>query len=181
MKKYGGEVLAGMHTETRRGYNGKFTLAISFGNQENTQNQIQSVISNLANLKDILKAQMQARKKSEQPIEDEIEESWALKLILDLSNQEKHGYPLKRSKRSKKDPMISNIQTSMGPSDRPDNVIYTASDGAKALNVMISIHADIVNSNGIDICTLDRLINQAVSDWENVIKKFDLAFLHQTE
>lgn len=168
-KSYGGEVLSGMrhkHIETSKG---KFTLSISFGSEEEAQNKIQTVISGLANLKDILKDRMKSKGQDEELIEDEINKSENLKLILDLSNQEKHGYPLD-NRRSGRDPLISNIQTGMGISDKPDNITYVASSGAKAHNVMISISADIVDSDGVKICSFDHLVNQAVSDWEMIVK-----------
>lgn len=43
-------------------------------------------------------------------IEEEIEKSFELQLVLDLVNQEKHGYPLKdKFNRTKKNPQIGNI------------------------------------------------------------------------
>lgn len=175
MKKYGGEVLSGIHTETTEKSEGRFMLTISFGREEGARNQIQNVISNLANLKDILKTQMETRGKNKNLIEDEIEKSLTLQLVLDLSNQEKHGYPLTKTRRTKKDPIISNLQIGISPSDRPDNITYAASNGTKALNVMISINADVIDSSGIKICTLDQLIDQAVNDWEEIINNFNLA------
>ena len=172
--KYGLEVLAGMHNETIKEPDGGFQVIFSFGNDIDTLNQIQNVISNLANLKDILKDCMEEQGKDKQIIENEIDKSIALQLILDLSNQEKHGYPLEKIRRSKKDPLIKNIRTAISPSDKPDNVRYSGPGGSAAYNVMISIRADIVDSTDQHLFTLDELLNQAIKDWENIIKIFGI-------
>ena len=174
-KKYGMEVLTGMNTEIIKKPDDKgSTIILSFGNNIVILNQIGSIISNLANLKDILKDCMEKQGKGKQLIEEEIDKSIALQLILDLSNQEKHGYPLAKKRRSKKDPLIKNIRSGMGPSDKPDSIRYLGPGGSAAYNVMISIHADIVGSTGQHLFTLDELVNQAIKDWEKIIKMFQV-------
>lgn len=172
--RYGGEVLSGMHTDKIEEPSGKSMITVSFGNDTEALNQIHEVISNLANLKDCLKDRMVEQGKEEKLIEEDIDRSPALQLVLDLSNQEKHGYPLKRHRRSKKDPQIKNIRFGMSPSNKPNNVTYSASDGSSALNVMVSIHADIVDCNGIHLYAFDKLVEQAIADWELTIKKYQI-------
>ncbi len=62
----------------------------------------------------------------------------------------------------------------MRPSSKPDNVTYSASDGSSALNMMVSIHADIVDCDGQHLCTFDELVEQAIADWELIIKRYQI-------
>jgi hypothetical protein len=172
--KYGGEVLTGVHTDHTEMSNGQSKVTFSFGDKVEATNQIHNIIGNLANLKDILKYNIVKQGKGEQLIEDEINKSFALQLILDLSNQEKHGYPLTKTRRSKKDPLIKNICTGLSPSNKPDDKRYSSSDGSAAFNVMIVINADIVDYDENHLFTLDELIKLAINDWENIIAKFQL-------
>lgn len=174
MNRYGGEVLSGVHTEHRKEADGKSVVIISFGRETETTNRVQNVINNLANLKDILKENIAQQGKDSRVIENEINQSMSLQLVLDLSNQEKHGYPLTKTQRSGKNPQITNIRSGLSPSDKPDNVKYSASTGAAAYNVMIVVSADIVDSNGHHLLTLDELVNSAIDDWENMIRRFQL-------
>ena len=173
-KKYGAEALLGMRTEKIDKPDGKFGIKISFGDHTEATNQILSVISLLADLKDILKNSMEMQGNNKQLIEDEINNSPALQVVLDLSNQEKHGYPLKHWRRSKKDPLIKNIRTGMGISDKPDNIRYSMNDGSAVYNVMITINAEIVDSNGQHLYTLDELVGEAIDDWERIIRTYQI-------
>ncbi len=176
--KYGGEVLSGMRTEMVKESETKFKITISFGGDENdpeTLNEIHAVISNLANLKDCLLEKMTEQNKNKQLIEDDIDQSLPLQLVLDLNNQEKHGSPLKKFRRSKKDPLFTNVYRAIGPSNKPDGIAYSGSDGSMALNVMVSLHADITDSKGQHLYSLDQLTNQAIIDWESIIAKHQIA------
>jgi hypothetical protein len=172
--RYGGEILSGMRTTRTEDSGGKFRISISFGNDAEALNQIYEIISNLANLKDCLMNKMKDRGKEGQLIEEDINMSAVLPLVLDLSNQEKHGYPLKKVRRSKKDPQIQNIYFGLGPSNKPDNIEYSASDGAKAVNMMVSVHADIVDGQGKHLYKFDELVERAITDWEDIIRKNEL-------
>ena len=153
-------------------------ISISFLNPNDEPivvNRINSIISNLANIKDCLKKKLKDRGDDSQIIEDEVNSSLYLQLILDLSNQEKHGYPLTETRRSKKDPLIKNVGRALSPSNKPDNIRYELSDGSAMMNVMVIITADVTDSKGNLLCRLDELIGNAQKAWEQIIKKYNIA------
>lgn len=173
--RYGGEVLSAQRVETEQISENTHRVVFSFGDDVEALNKLNSIISNLANLKDCLKVRMTKTGKDKQLIEDEVKKSTNIQIVLDLWNQDKHDeYPLKKFRHSKKDPRIVNVRCGIGPSDKPDGVTYSASDGSKALDVMVSIHADIVDLHGNLLCTFDQLVAGALSEWEGIIEKFNL-------
>ena len=152
------------------------TVTISFFNKNEEPevlNQINNVISNLSNLKDCLKNILKKKGKDGKIIEKEIDNSIYLQLVIALSNQEKHGYPLK-NRRSKKDPQIKNINRGFTASDRADNLLVKKSDGSSMKNCMVKIIADITDNNGNFLYRLDDLVENALSDWEKIIKKYNI-------
>ncbi|PIR76340.1 MAG: hypothetical protein COU32_02550 [Candidatus Magasanikbacteria bacterium CG10_big_fil_rev_8_21_14_0_10_42_10] len=151
-------------------------IVISFYDEKeepDVLNQINNVISNLAHIKDCLKNNLTERGDDNKIIEAEIDNSLPLQLIIDLANQQKHSYPLK-NKRSQKDPLIKNIGRALCVSDKPDNIIYKGPNGSQMKNCMTKIIAEITDSKGIFLCYLDDLINDALNDWENIIKKYNI-------
>ncbi len=173
---YGHAALETTHTEVKS--EGKErSISISFFNPDDEPkvlNQIDSVISNLANLKDCLKGKMKQRGDDPGMIENEINNSPYLQITLDLSNQEKHEYPLTRTNRSKKNPLIQNVGRALSPSNKPDNVRYERSDGSAMMNMMVKITADINDSQGNLLYRLDDLVEGALGTWEQIIKKYNI-------
>ena len=169
---YGHDALDTTHTEIKDN-----SVSISFFNpndEPKVLNQINSVIANLANIKDCLKQKLKQRGDDPKIIENEINNSPYLQVILDLSNQEKHGYPLTRTRRSGKDPLIKNIGRSLSPSNKPDNIRYENSDGSALVNFMAKITADITDSQGNILYRLDDLVENALNAWEQIIKKYSI-------
>lgn len=161
-----------MHTEMTDG-----SIKISFYKEEEepvVRNQINNVIANLANIKDCLKKKISENGGNKNVIESEIDNSIYLQLIIDLANQEKHCYPLTKTRRSKKDPLIKNIGRALTVSNKKDNVRITRSDGAAIQNCMTTIVAEITDSKGNFLYRLDDLINNTLDDWENIIKKYNI-------
>ena len=164
--------LGQMNTEFTEG-----AIKISFYKEEEVpalRNQINNVISNLANIKDCLKKKMVKKDNDKKQIESEINNSIYLQLVIDLDNQEKHGYPLTKIRRSKKDPLIKNVARALTASNKKDNITVTRSDGAEIHNCMTTIVAEITDSKGNLLYYLDDLINNALNDWKNIIKKYNI-------
>ncbi len=73
-------------------------------------NNIMIILHNLANIKDNLIKSLEAKGKTKQQakriVEDEINSSLHLQVLIDMVNQEKHGYPLTLHIRSHKNPLI---------------------------------------------------------------------------
>lgn len=169
---YGHTALDLAHTEVKDN-----SISFSFFNPDDKSkvlNQINSVVANLANIKDCLKKKLEQRGDDPKIIENKINNSQYLQIILDLSNQEKHGYPLTKTRRSDKDPLIKNIGRALSPSNKPDNVRYEKSDGSAIMNVMVKITADITDSQGNLLYRLDELVENSLNFWEQIIKKYNI-------
>mgnify|MGYP001189042920 CR=1 FL=1 len=153
------------------------SVSISFFNPNDKSkilNQINSIISNLANLKDCLKRKIGQQDRDPKIIEDEINDSPELQIILDLSNQAKHEYPLRRTRRSGKDPLIQNVGRVLSPSNKPDNIRHQKNDGSAMMNMMVRMTADITDSKGNLLYHLNDLVEGALGAWEQIIKKYGI-------
>lgn len=169
------------HIQTRQITEGnQVTISVTFDakhNENETINRINTIVSNLANLKDHLKVKLSKKREDPQKIEDEINNSIELQLILDLNNQEKHGYPLTKTRRSNKDPKITNISKAISPKPnvKPTAFIRNPVTGAGYTNNMaIVITADVVDNQGNLLYDLSNLIDKSLSIWESIITKYNL-------
>jgi len=156
----------------------KVLIGVSFNKiskEVDDLNKIIMIIHNLANLKDHLKSIISGRDETPEVIEQEINNSFDLQLIIDLSNQEKHGYPLTRTNRSGKNPQIRNVNNVLQLTGSSSVRISMNGKVESQGNVKVSIIADITDENGNKIVELDKLIGNAISKWEEVIKKYNLA------
>lgn len=151
--------------------NGKRTFTITIGANPINQNQqydafnkLISVINNIFNIKDNLKNYFRDNNLNDKLIEEEINNSHHLKLIADLANQEKHGYPLK-NRRSDLDPRIENIQNSNIVKMPVSKIFYDGMDG----KVMVT--ADITDLKHNFIITYNELIEKSLEEWEDFFLK----------
>lgn len=153
----------------------KFVRLTFDKDSEGSLNKILLIIHNLANLKDHLKKVLSSKGGNKEDIENEINDSLSLQLIIDLSNAEKHGYPTNR-RRSQLDPQIRRIRHSMAAKGKTAFSITFPSGEYKAEgDCKIVIDADIVNEKEELIMGLDQLINSGLLKWEELIKKYDIA------
>lgn len=161
---------------------GVHTIGFSFEDKDETEitNRIFQMISAIASLKDHLKSEMTRNKKNPKLVEDLIDNSLELSLILDLWNQDKHGYPLKKSNRSNKNPKIVNISrgliTTGGKGSisfeiTPEKTNFQKSEGG----IAIHIGAEIVDDKGKFIIFLDDLLENAVREIEDFLTKNNIS------
>jgi hypothetical protein len=161
------------HTQTAKGGE----VSISFGGDDQTEaiNQTFLIISNLAKLKDHLKKLLVSKGGSGSDIENEIDQSEHLKLVVDLDNTEKHGKG--RDSRSGKHPSLSNIGRALS-SKSGQSMSFTIDPFSGAFqtegDVAIVITADILDNNGNKICSLEELVNKSIETWEHIIQKYNL-------
>ena len=152
----------------------KVHLSFRGENQEEDNRIILAIIHNLASLKDHLKKQFTDKGLQSQIVEDIISKTDALKLIIDLDNADKHGYPV-RDKRSLRDPQIINVKRWIGisPGVNQGN-FYLNHTGNEFTyeNCVIYINADIVDKENVYICSLDELINDWLSMWNEILNTY---------
>ena len=178
-QKFEGDVLE--HIQTKKVTDGKkVTISITFDakhDENETINRINNIIGNLANLKDHLKTRLKQQGVDPQKIEDDINQNLPLQIILDLNNQEKHGYPITKIRRSGKDPKIINISKALSsrPGVRATAFIRDPITGAGVTNNMaIVITAEVVDSQGNRLYYLNDLIDKSLNSWELIITKYNL-------
>jgi len=150
------------------------TIKITFNNNQSeskTTNIVLVIIEHLAKLKDHLKNKMGNQK---QLVEKKVNESLELQLIMDLSNAEKHGYPVK-TERSKKSPRIQNITTSLViPPQEKIGINPRTGEIVEPGSCFIRVEAEIVDKSGTLICRWPQMINKALGEWENFIQEHRL-------
>src|SRR5690606_10114039 len=104
---------------------------------------------------------------SPQIVENEINNSLHLQVLIDIINQEKHGYPLK-NKRSFKDPLITNIKESyrftISSSNNQDtsSYLFLTQKGIKPVGKgkeQMVITAEITDGNSNLLFSLDELVD----------------------
>lgn len=134
--------------------------------KETIINRIFIILYNLVSLKDHLKNSLHKKGISANVVEDEINNSLHLQVLIDIVNQEKHGYPLKKTNRSNKNPLIIGacqvLQTSVPArvENSVSGLMFTPSgiqlvgDGAQK----IKIDAEITDGDKNRLFSLDELI-----------------------
>jgi len=143
---------------------------------------VNSVIDHLAHIKDPLKAKIESIKLNKKIIEDEINNSYALKILIDLSNSAKHGYPLTKPERSGLSPKIDNIEKVFAVKksnfDADGGIDFLKfNDERKPIisdKINTTVFALIKDRNNNQLMTLNQLIKQSLNEWERIINKYNL-------
>ena len=135
--------------------------------------------THLAKLKDHLKKKLSSKGFQPKLIEDEVDKSEFLKLIIDLDNLEKHGND-RRDNRSGKYPKIIDVAHALSQKNikSSESAVFEISpfsgDMKWSNNTAIVISAKIVDRNDGYICSFTELVNKSIDKWEEIIEKFDL-------
>lgn len=149
--------------------NGEQRVSITFGSNDEKKliNPIMIILHNLANLKDNLKNCLKSNGHDPQLVEDEINNSIHLQVLIDIVNQEKHGSPLKKS-RSQRKPVISEPSQSfrMGSTIRDEDGNVISNDGPPTM----LIDAYIRDENNKLLFRLDELVETSYSKWIQIAK-----------
>jgi len=138
------------------------------------------LIYNVANLKDHLKNWAAHNGKDKTQVDAAFNNSEALKVIQDLSNNEKHGYPPHAGGHSGKSPRVDKINrimqmttkakkgSSVGLTFTPQGVPKILGDGT----AKVIITGDILDKDGNKIGDLYRTLLEACEVWEKVLGEF---------
>ncbi len=157
-------------------------IGFSFGAMGETKmvERIFSVINNIASLKDHLRNKLESIGKDPKLVESVIDDSKALCLVLDLWNQDKHGYPLKKTNRSKLNPQIVNVDQGLviSNSSTRASVSFTITENSASYtsseNAAIAVSGEVVDGSGKFIISVENMFRQAVVDLENFLKTQNL-------
>lgn len=148
--------------------------------QITTENQIILIIGGLADLKDNLKKYIKLQKGDDSVVEDRINQSLHLQLVIDIANSQKHGYPLTKPERSGKSPKITGIRSVLSAKSTKENPVTSFKfDPFKGTvetegNVKIRISGSVEDAKGKQIMQIYELIEGALSQWEDLIKELNI-------
>lgn len=156
------------------------TVSISFSNEEDVLvilNEIFSVISSLAKLKDHLNRKLKHKNIDPKSFIDEIKNSEHLKLIIDLDNLDKHGPG--RDSWSGRFPKIINVGRGISQRDvksqEPSVFEFSTSGQVKWNNNTVIVNTGtIVDKDDKVICGYNELVRNSIDAWEAIIQKFNL-------
>jgi len=137
---------------------------------------------NVANLKEHLRKWADNNGKDKAKVNASFKDSQALKIIKDLSNNDRHGYSPEKKGNSGKSPRIEKINTIMQMTTKPEKGSamrltfdqqgvpkITGSGDAKVI-----ITGDIIDRDGNKIGDLYGTLLKAINDWEKLLIDFGL-------
>lgn len=143
-------------------------------------NSAHMLIYNIANLKDHLKKWAVRNGKDKTKVDAAFKGSQALKIIKDLSNNDRHGYNPKKRGNSGKSPRVDKINTIMQMTTKPEKGSFVSLTlnrqgvpqiaGSGAARVIIT--GDILDRYGNKIGDLHKTALEAVKVWESVLGDF---------
>ena len=143
-----------------------FSIQAGKEDEDEIINKIFIILYNLSSLKDNLKNCLETKNVNPKIVEDRINESLHLQVLIDLVNQEKHGYPLTKSNRSNKNPLIKHPMQMINftSSSEPGSVAGISYDG-KQVNTFgtptdMEIMALIFDDKNNFLFMLDELVNK---------------------
>ncbi|RZL50781.1 MAG: hypothetical protein EOP00_02685 [Pedobacter sp.] len=159
-------------THTKNENSDKFSFRAGNMDEEEIINKIFIILYNLSSLKDNLKNCLKKKNINPQIVEYEINNSLHLQVLIDLVNQEKHGYPLNKSNRSQKNPLITHAMQvmSLRTSAEPGSVAFMTfnEDGVSIQgdNSRMAIRATIFDDKNNPIFGLDELVDTCYEKFE---------------
>lgn len=131
-----------------------------------------SVVHNIANLRDHLRAW--ARKNGHDPagVDKAIDSSFKLRVIKDLSNNDKHGYPSRMNHSGKKPKLVElarGLRSSTQAKPGSMSGFVLTSSGLKPIgdgSSRVVVTGRIVDETGNFIGDLQEFCLEAIADWE---------------
>ncbi len=150
--------------------------------QDDLENLVHNLIHNIANLGNHLRKWAKQNNHDRGLVDEAIRTSRPLQIMIDLSNNDKHGYPPRESGRSGLTPRLVNINRVMElrPAARKGSTVgmQLCSDGTPRIlgdgRAAAVITGDVVDKNQGYIGDLSRLATEAVEQWEHLLKNFRL-------
>ncbi len=138
------------------------------------------LIYNVANLKDHLKNWAVRNGRDKNKVYAAFRSSQVLKIIKDLSNNDRHGYDPKKRGNSGKSPRVDKINTIMQMTTKPEKGPFVSLTlnrqgvpqiaGSGTAKVIIT--GDILDKDGNKIGDLHKTVLEAVKVWESVLGDF---------
>ncbi len=149
------------------------------GDEIELMNQAMGIILLLGTVKDHLKKAIAKAGHDKNIVEKCIDGSPHLKILMDLYNAEKHGYPVKKS-RSGLNPKIANISVGARNNNNGQPIVvmaaqeggFTVADGYPAPSVVLV--AQIIDEFDRNLMDYEDLTDTCYHLWEEIAKLYNL-------
>ena len=140
-------------------------------------NAIHILIYNIANLRYLLKKWAAQNTKVTAKVDEAFENSLALRIMQDLSDNHRHGYNPQRNNKSGKSPRVDNLDTVMQMTTEPkkgSTVRLTVDHQGRPLpagsgTAKVITTGDILDKDNNKVGDLRKTMLEAVEVWENVL------------
>ena len=175
--------LSVLKSVTRRVEGDLYEVSVSFDGgmtSDQLQNTVYSAVHNVANLRDHLKKWARQNGKRGDVVDRIVDDSLELKVIVDLSNRDKHGGPDRGGGLSGMSPDLTRFYRALviapQPGRRSAEVVFDffgdgppvqSNDGARVV-----ISADIVDESGNVVGDAMTFLEAGVSQWEQALATF---------
>jgi len=171
-------------TKDQNGY----YVEVSFSrddDQAELDNKVNTLIGNIAKIKDHLKQHCKLNDIADgKEIEQIIDTSPDMKIIITLDNIDKHGLPLRGSPRCEFIPILKNIKTllalstgtsSSGAASITFGLTAIKANTSESGNASLIINGDIYNEeSGQKVATLLDTCSKAIALWESTLKSYGI-------
>jgi hypothetical protein len=145
---------------------------------EQIYNNAIQVIHSIANLRDNLFHWAGANGKDKQRVRDTFNASFHIRVIQDLSNNEKHGYPLTHSSKSGRDPKLVEVNRGLqiGAKGKGWSGVFLGAGGALQKfgdgSAAVVVTGVVADKHGTVIGDLHDIESKAVDAWEALLVEF---------
>ena len=149
---------------------------------EQISNIAHIAIHNVANLGNHLRKWAARVGKDPQIVENAINESFPLRVVIDLSNNDKHGYPPRDGGRSRKAPKLVDLcrllNVSAGPEPGSQSSVVFSLGGPTHIqaegSASVIVSGRVVGQDGEFIGNLEDFLLAATAAWDDVLSKFGI-------
>jgi hypothetical protein len=151
--------------------------------QSDIENHVYTAIHNIAHLYDHIRrwAAKNGRDKSE--VDLAREGSFAIRVVTDLSNNDKHGYPPRDGGRSKRAPRLTDVRRilRLTTGSAPKSLVGVTLSPRGALKIVgdgsakVVITGTVVDKDDATIGEIEQLCDEALKAWENLLHGFGAA------
>lgn len=145
------------------------------------ENLAQSLIANIASFRDHLRAWAVHNGHDKNRVDQAISASFALQVITDLWNAEKHGSPRDKGRSGKAPKLVevnSVLRFNIGGEHGSASVVILASPGAPTMtssgSAAVVVTGKVVDFDGAKIGDLYKLEVEAIEAWEQVLREFGI-------
>ncbi len=143
-------------------------------------NYVNSLIENISSLEYLLKKWADNKGYDKTSVDTAFNNSEALKIVHDLWNNKKHGYPPRSISHSGLYPRVEKYNRIMQMEAKPEKGSFTGyilnRQGNQKIigdgNVKVIITGDILDREGNKIGDLHETLLKAINDWEKVLREF---------